>query len=86
MSDPPTATRGRRQRASGQQHLPGEAPHTHQLVHIPEADERISAARGKVLPHGVKLDADAVGGMGVDGLNGFQLRVAAEMKGEGRKQ
>lgn len=69
-----------------QHHLPGEAPHTHQLIHIPEADQRVSTARSKVLPHGVELDADAVRRMGIDGLNGFQLRVAAEGKGEGRRQ
>lgn len=44
----------------GQHHLPGEAPHAHQLIHIPEADQGVSTARSKVLPHGVELDADAV--------------------------
>lgn len=70
----------------GQLYLPGEAPHTHQLIHIPEADQCISTACGKVLPHGIKLDADAVGRMGVDGLDGFQFWVAVEVKREGREQ
>lgn len=70
----------------GQLYLPGEASHTHQLIHIPETDQCVSAACGKVLPHGIKLDADAVGRMGVDGLDGFQLWVAVEVKGEGRDQ
>lgn len=70
----------------GQLYLPGEAPHTHQLIHIPEADQCISTACGKVLPHGIKLDADAVGRMGIDGLDGFQFWVAVEVKREGREQ
>ena len=58
-------------------HPPGETADTRQLLDVPEAHQGVSAARGKVLPRGVEFDADAVGGMGVDGLNGLQLRVTS---------
>lgn len=55
---------------------PGEAANAHQLFHVPQADQRVGTSCGKVLPRGVELDADAVGRVGVDGLDGLQLRVA----------
>lgn len=57
---------------------PGEAANAHQLLHVPQADQGIGAARGKVLPRGVKLDADAVWRVSFDGLNGLQLRITEQ--------
>lgn len=57
---------------------PGEAADTHQLLHVPQADQRISTSCGKVLPCGVKLDADAVGRVGIDRLDGLQLWITAK--------
>lgn len=56
---------------------PGEAADTHQLLHVPQADQRISTSCGKVLPCGVKLDADTVGRVSIDGLDGLQLGITA---------
>lgn len=59
-------------------HPPGEAAHAHQLLHVPQADQRVGAPSGEVFPRGVELDADAVGRVSVDGLDGLQLRVTAQ--------
>lgn len=55
---------------------PGEAANAHQLLHVPQADQRVGTSCGKVFPRGVELDADAVGRVSVDGLDGFELWVA----------
>lgn len=56
---------------------PGEAADTHQFLHVPQADQGVGTSCGEVFPRGVKLDADAVGRVSVDGLDGLQLRITA---------
>lgn len=56
---------------------PREAADTHQFLYVPQADQGISTSCGEVFPRGVKLDADAVGRVSVDGLDGLQLRITA---------
>lgn len=56
---------------------PGEAAHTHQFVHVPQTDEGVGTSCGEVFPHGVELNADAVGRVSVDGLDGLQLWITA---------
>ena len=56
---------------------PGEAAHTHQFIHVPQTDEGVGTSCGEVFPHGIELDADAVGWVSVDGLDGLQLWITA---------
>ncbi len=54
---------------------PGEAAHTHQLLHIPQTDQCICTSCGKILACGIKFNADAVGRMGINWLYELELRI-----------
>lgn len=54
---------------------PGEAANTHQLLHIPQADQGICTSCGKILASGIEFNADAVGRMSINGLYELEIRV-----------
>ena len=60
---------------------PCKCPHTDQVIEVPETDQGVCAASGKVVASGVKLNADAVGWVGVQHMLKLQVRIT-----EGKKQ
>jgi len=55
---------------------PGYGSHTSEFLDVPDANESIGTARGKVLAPGVHLDTDTVGRVGIQNNLGLHLRVA----------
>jgi len=55
---------------------PGYGSHTSEFLDVPDANESIGTARGKVLAPGVHLDTDTVGRVGIQNNLGLYLRVA----------
>lgn len=65
---------------------PCKCPHTDQVIEVPETDQGICAARGKVVASGVKLNADAVGWVGVQHMLKLQVRITERKKKTSKKE
>ena len=65
---------------------PCKCPHTDQVIEVPETDQGICAASGKVVASGVKLNADAVGWVGVQHMLKLQVRITERKKKPSKKE